>query len=66
MPYTFTLAEGLNKLSDLGSTVRRYLLEEDTSLETLDEIMGATPGSGRWSAWCTWIWTMSTTRIRCR
>ncbi|MGL5504184.1 MAG: poly-beta-1,6-N-acetyl-D-glucosamine N-deacetylase PgaB, partial [Aeromonas veronii] len=40
MPYTFTLAEGLNKLSDSGSTVRRYLLEEDTSLETLDEIMG--------------------------
>lgn len=40
MPYTFTLDEGLNKLSDSGSTVRRYLLEEDTSLETLDEIMG--------------------------
>ena len=40
MPYTFTLAEGLNKLNDSGSTVRRYLLEEDTSLETLDEIMG--------------------------
>lgn len=40
MSYTFTLAEGLNKLSDSGSTVRRYLLEEDTSLETLDEIMG--------------------------
>ena len=40
MPYTFTLAEGLNKLSDSGNTVRRYLLEEDTSLETLDEIMG--------------------------
>ena len=40
MRYTFTLADGLNKLSDSGSTVRRYLLEEDTSLETLDEIMG--------------------------
>ncbi|MDM5132239.1 poly-beta-1,6-N-acetyl-D-glucosamine N-deacetylase PgaB [Aeromonas piscicola] len=40
MPYTFTLDEGLNKRSDSGSTVRRYLLEEDTSLETLDEIMG--------------------------
>ncbi|MFM4941274.1 poly-beta-1,6-N-acetyl-D-glucosamine N-deacetylase PgaB, partial [Aeromonas enteropelogenes] len=40
MPYTFTLAEGLNKVNDTGSTVRRYLLDEDTSLETLDEIMG--------------------------
>ncbi|MGL4250267.1 MAG: poly-beta-1,6-N-acetyl-D-glucosamine N-deacetylase PgaB [Aeromonas sp.] len=40
MPYSFTLIEGINKLSDSGSTVRRYLLEEDTSLETLDEIMG--------------------------
>lgn len=40
MPYSFTLTEGINKLSDSGSTVRRYLLEEDTSLETLDEIMG--------------------------
>ncbi|MGL6048600.1 MAG: poly-beta-1,6-N-acetyl-D-glucosamine N-deacetylase PgaB, partial [Aeromonas salmonicida] len=40
MPYSFTLIEGLNTLGDSGATVRRYLLEEDTSLETLDEIMG--------------------------
>ena len=40
MPYTFTLTEGTNRVSDAGDRVRRYLLEEETSLETLDEIMG--------------------------
>ncbi|MEL3924066.1 poly-beta-1,6-N-acetyl-D-glucosamine N-deacetylase PgaB [Aeromonas enteropelogenes] len=40
MPFAFTLTEGINRLDESGSTVRRYLLDEDTSLETLDEILG--------------------------
>ncbi|MGY3945643.1 poly-beta-1,6-N-acetyl-D-glucosamine N-deacetylase PgaB [Aeromonas tecta] len=40
MPYTFTLDDGVNRLAESGSQVRRYLLEEETSLQNLDEIMG--------------------------
>ncbi len=42
MPYSFSLDEGVNHLTDSGSKVKRYLIEQETSLETLKEILTGT------------------------
>lgn len=39
MPYTFTLEEGINKASDSGSAIYRYLIDEETDLEGFEEIL---------------------------
>ncbi len=43
MPYTFSLDEGVNYVSDSGRNVKRFLIEQEMTLERLDEIVRGQP-----------------------
>ncbi|MBM7455476.1 biofilm PGA synthesis lipoprotein PgaB [Oceanisphaera litoralis] len=51
MPYTLDLQDGINQAIDSSRNIRRYLLDEETSLQTLDEVI-----SGR-------VWEINAERV---
>src|SRR5690625_3044564 len=40
MPYTFSLLSQVNKISDGTRVMGRYLIDQETSLQTFEEILG--------------------------